>query len=180
MNYTRRFIAPSFKQYGPEFIKNIRSIYCLNAYISDGENKVDEEDVVYFVFKVDTALQSALLYFMSHHSYVTDYPIGEKFHIIVLRIHENLKGIVSKLKQSKFSELHIDDEISQYFNPSENEYHILKKSPQYKKVFEKQINELTPNAHSDTWINLDDLDIKEYEFPIKLQNEILNYEVSNS
>ena len=124
-------------------------------------------------------LSNLLSYFKKSKYYVTDYLYKEyntPEHVLVLKLPEQMYEAWENFMQSKYSKMYNDNLRKQcleplykhYKNSFEHRYFILTKDEKYRKTFENIINK----EYNTTIVLEDD---REFDFPIKLEDEILNF-----
>lgn len=123
-----------------------------------------------------------LKYARNYTHYVDDYyfnGIMSPLHCIVFNVPVKYQGAVKHLKDSKYSLMYSDEDlrnlkikVNDKTGRKSKKYGVLKKTPEYKLIFEEKLNELF-----NTNIKIED--DRELEFPFKEEFEILNYERIN-
>lgn len=142
------------------FVYNINGEYKDNEYIDIHKSRQD--------------LNSYIEYVRTRHFYLDDYIfVVNKYHCVVLSIPDVYKDSLDFFLNSQYSLMYDNHQLQECLIKStsnaSNIYSVLTKQPEYKKIFEQKLNE-----YFNTSIAIDD--DREFDLPVKLDNEILNYD----
>lgn len=177
MNKTKRFLSPCLKAYGPEFEKQINSVFKVAMGIGDLiliENKVNYEQHIFILIDTKQATNHFKTFIewiryedMFEDDYVYDNISNGQYHMVVIKLPEQCYEPLVKFRHSQFSSMFTKDEVYKYFERNQEKL-ILIKDNQYKIEYTKQLNKLFG-----TQVHHNDLQ-GELEMPIQKDEEIFN------
>ncbi len=176
-NRTHTYLSPIIQTYRHTFCKQIESLNKVAWGIGD-EFYRDLHDCKYNLFLLITNkdIQEFLDYFRKSPYYTDDYKFDDKHHILVIQISKKFYKAYDNFLKSQYSEMYelkeVRSMVKQFIGGKPNPtFYILVKDDRYEKVFRNILIE-TFNLEKDFKIDVSD---REWDFPIKLSEEIFNY-----
>lgn len=201
-NRTYKYLSPSMKLYGEEFIAKLRLLYGLAIGVQDyGFNTSSEdrklENNIYYVFDVNGQFTFGkhieieksridfykVLSWLREQSYfVKDYPFdsgrnGNK-HVVVLKLPK--EGMIDKFVNGQYSKLYTKEELDKIINKTNKVLKSTVPNPIYsvlskdEEFKEEYLQILNSTFNSRLTIN-DISHHNEYDIPPFLKNEILRW-----
>lgn len=180
-NRTHTYLSPIISTYRHTFCKQLESLNKVAWGIGDMFYR-ELHDCKYnlFLLVANKDIQGFLDYFRSSSYYTDDYKYDDKHHILVIQISKRFYKAYDNFLKSQYSEMYELKEVrtlvKQFIGGKPNPtFYILVKDDRYEKVFRNILIE-TFNLDKDFKIDVSD---REWDFPIKLQEEVFNYEQGN-
>jgi hypothetical protein len=183
---TRKYINPVLREWGPEFLENLRLLYTVRSGIGDmyyqSVLNVIHEAHVFILINTDLSdcrdnMEEVLDYFRSHESYETDYPFDDikngTLHMIVFKVPEKYKESLTAFRRSKFSQMYTKKQLEDLFKKETTEYKVLSQDSKYRFEFEEKINNLSSDNLELTKIVLPKN--AELDFRIKEESEVFRF-----
>ena len=127
-----------------------------------------------FILTKTEGIASNLDFFRKSAYYLDDYVVDKDHHVIVIKLKKKHHRAFDRFLESRYSKMFNPREVKEMFeqfvggnvNPA---YYILARDARYEKDF---VNILKREFNLDTEIDVTD---REWDFPINLKEEILNY-----
>lgn len=199
-NKTLIYLSPCLQHYGEEFMSLFYELSHTGMFMNDLHWRIAKNDHGrYYLFLIINAKASktfiqTLDNLKTTDVYVADYPFGELFggmlHSIVLKIPETYHGaydIMMKYIEGEtvtvpYSKMYTEEQIDKLFvslyGKTSRAVKVLKKDPEYRKIFENYLNKLAIYAEDyrgNEHISLIELDENsELEYLPNPHEEILN------
>lgn len=194
VNKTWRFLAPSLKYYGEEFIQKFNVVMKLAVGIHDtlldGSQVSDDNNIYVLVDRLAKPKEflnfinfiSEQEYYIDSYSY--DEVVNPRKMMIILKIPEELSGSYYHFLKGHYSKMYNRQQLRELYNnvisgKSSNQqsyldYEILSKTGENSKKL--LIDTIKEEFGKETRISETDIDNLEWELPLKKKEEIFNYQ----
>lgn len=188
INKTWRFLVPSLKDYGRDFVIHFVQVYKYAAGIYDcnkeGELNAEDRNIYLLCdsFYKKTLFNSFLEFVKDKDYFVTSY-VTEFDHIetelpyktmVVIKIPEKFSKAFDMFLESRFSEMYSSESLPDLFFDVTSiiDRKILMKSKDSEKVFVEEVN-----VRFKTELSLEDFEgnINEHTLPIDFKDEVFNF-----
>jgi len=174
INRTRIYLYPSIvtlKSY-PQ-LRALRDNFLCCSY---GKDSI----ILYYDRKNTLGIHTALTTLKQNNEYVNDYMHNENVYAIAISPELNYNAF----EEGNYTAIYSQDMLKRSFTSDSKTKQVLTKDPGYKQMFVDMLNEWFNTKHSIDNLELRDdgsrVEIKEYDLPPCLNQEILNYERVNS
>jgi len=174
INRTKIYLWPAvvlLKSYKP-FIQNLKEHLLCVSY-------KNEKLVAYYDRKNTVGIHQLLVALKDNGEYIDDYMHNENTYAIELKPNINYLAF----EEGKYSGIYTIDQINRSFTSESQTKKILIKHPEYKQVYVDYLNNWFNTKHSiETLESREDgfrIEIREYDIPPCMNQEILNYERTN-
>jgi hypothetical protein len=185
ISMTYKYLNIVLREEGEEFLSVLRQMICLDSRLSDIKYEqqvgITFDQHLFVLFSVEGNFNNCLSYMRKTKPYVSDYRFTENSHMIVFYIPDKYINAITKLKQSKYSEMYDDYQLERLFKSTANQsisklrYMVLTKDPHFKPLFEEIIAVLGEgDNHPQTYIRLPDE--AELDFRFEPKREYYNYD----
>lgn len=194
VNKTWRFLAPSLKYYGEEFIQKFNVVMKLAVGIHDtlldGSQVSDDNNIYVLVDRLAKPKEflnfinfiSEQEYYIDSYSY--DEVVNPRKMMIILKIPEELSGSYYHFLKGHYSKMYNRQQLRELYNnvisgrssnqQSYLDYEILSKTGENSKKL--LIDTIKEEFGKETRISETDIDNLEWELPLKKKEEIFNYQ----
>lgn len=180
-NKTLRYIVPTLKSYGKEFVEKLSKLSYRGFTIGDLNYSDSLSDYIFCIVSINNykAFNELLDYLENKDYYVTDYiySLTNKLHCIVLK--NPRPEVIDNFLAGKYSKMYSEEEINRFFLKTvtikgvehyTEVYAILTKRPEYQ-------NKFIENIYKDFGTQLDLVsEDMELDYPPIQSEEILNLE----
>lgn len=182
VNKTWRFLVPTLRGHGDEFVNRFNPLFKLACGVHDdlisGAEMANGRNIyVMFDTKYQPKEFSKFMDFLQYKDYYKadycpDSEISSRKRIVILEVPKIFHNAYDMFLQGRYSEMYTQEHLDMLFN-NENkkrEHEILNKHPRALSKFVKDVNE-----QFKTQTKEDDFLESEYETPLKKIEEIFNY-----
>lgn len=197
-NRTNAYLKRQLVTYGSSFesFLNIVNKHIEGVYFDDlvfRKHTKDSENYFFFAIKINEKEgvfpDSKFLLFLKHIKkssfFVTDYPLAlYKKHVVVFKSKEEFRNAFEKFKISRYSEMYSKEQLKLlkfpkvYQGEISHTYSVLHKTKdrmdKLKEIFKVRFN----MSDADVESNIDFDNLNEYDLPFKIEDEVLNYEIT--
>lgn len=181
VNKTWRFLLPCLKGHGDNFVRKFNPVFKLGMGISDHYLKdtdyCKEKNVFIMIDKAyHEKLSEDFITWLSYQPYYKhDYSIGSRKHMIIISIPSIFENAYEQFLLGNYSKMYTLEEIALLFSTKDRktEYDIITKNILIEEDFIKRVN-----TEFGTSVSSFNEPIKEYEFPLNMEEEVFNYQQS--
>jgi hypothetical protein len=156
INKTSRFVKPSLRLYGEDFVSKISSVFKLAYGLKDVNNPKNYNNHIFILVDASKCRQhfiDTLAWVRLQEYYQDDYAVDSlvngRLHMIVIKLPDVID--LSKFYKGKYSEMYVNEELIEMLE--DNDKAIVKKDSKYKKTFVNKINKYFETTLKETELN---------------------------
>lgn len=195
-NRTLKYLYPSLYFYGEELINRLKKVTKLAIGIGDANIYIEKQGIYilfdtiisnidYETYRVN--IQSLLDWIREQPYYISDYMYGKDYHMIIIEFPKNHNTIFNNFIKGKYSKMYTASQVwdlfkNQTHSDKTTEIAINKKLNDIRNILlrdslcvEKHLSEINKDFKSKLTL-YDFKEPLEADYPIRLSEEIFNYE----